>query len=127
MASHKTDAVPAVNLNLSDRDRVLISHLHEFSDWVITFDKNLGPQIFDMPSDDGKIPFLLDYIPGEEVTGVSSYLTTKPSSEIVGILGPHFQDFGIDIDSEDGQKALQVILEDLRAISSSLVMPLNSS
>ena len=127
LASHKTDAVPAVNLNLSDRDRVLISHLHEFSDWVITFDKNLGPQIFDMPSDDGKIPFLLDYIPGEEVTGVSSYLTTKPSSEIVGILGPHFQDFGIDIDSEDGQKALQVILEDLRAISSSLVMQLNSS
>lgn len=127
LASHKTDAVPAVNLNLSDRDRVLISHLHEFSDWVITFDKNLGPQIFDMPSDDGKIPFLLDYIPGEEVTGVSSYLTTKPSSEIVGILGPHFQDFGIDIDSEDGQKALQIILEDLRAISSSLVMQLNSS
>ena len=127
LASHKTDAVPAVNLNLSDRDRVLISHLHEFSDWVITFDKNLGPQIFDMPSDDGKIPFLLDYIPGEEVTGVSSYLTTKPSSEIVGILGPHFQDFGIDIDSENGKKALQVILEDLRAISSSLVMQLNSS
>jgi hypothetical protein len=83
LASHKTDAVPAVNLNLNDRDRVLLSHLHEFSDWVITFDKNLGPQIFDMPSDDGKIPFLLDYIPCEEMTGISSYLTTKPSSEIV--------------------------------------------
>jgi len=127
LASHKTDAVPAVNLNLNDRDRVLLSHLHEFSDWVITFDKNLGPQIFDMPSDDGKIPFLLDYIPGEEMTGISSYLTTKPSSEIVGILGPHFQDFGIDIASEEGQNALQVLLEDLRAISSSLVMQLNSS
>ncbi|MBL7879801.1 MAG: ATP-binding protein, partial [Chryseobacterium gambrini] len=94
---------------------------------VITFDKNLGPQVFDMPSDDGEIPFLLDYIPGEEVTGVSSYLTTKPSSEIVGILGPHFQDFGIDVSGEDGQAALQVLLEDLRAISSSLVMQLNSS
>jgi hypothetical protein len=127
LASHKTDAVPAVNLNLNDRDRVLLSHLHEFSDWVITFDKNLGPQIFDMPSDDGKIPFLLDYIPCEEMTGISSYLTTKPSSEIVGILGPHFQDFGIDIASEEGQNALQVLLEDLRAISSSLVMQLNSS
>ena len=127
LASHKTDSVPAVNLNLTDRDRVLLSHLHEFSDWVISFDKNLGPQIFDMPSDDGKIPFLLDYIPGEEMTGLSSYLTTKPSSEIVGILGPHFKDFGIDIATESGQKALQVLLEDLRAISSSLVMQLNSS
>ncbi len=127
LASHKTDAVPAINLNLVDRDRVLLSHLHEFSDWVITFDKNLGPQVFDMPSDDGKIPFLLDYIPGEEVTGVSSYLTTKRSSEIVGILGPHFQDFGIDVSTENGQAALQVLLEDLRAISSSLVMQLNSS
>ncbi|GIM57392.1 hypothetical protein CAPN006_17850 [Capnocytophaga canimorsus] len=127
LASHKTDAVPAINLNLIDRDKVLLSHLHEFSDWVITFDKNLGPQVFDMPSDDGKIPFLLDYIPGEEVTGVSSYLTTKPSSEIVGILAPHFQDFGIDVSTEDGQSALQVLLEDLRAISSSLVMQLNTS
>lgn len=127
LASHKTDTVPAVNLNLTERDKVLLAHLHEFSDWVITFDKNLGPQIFDMPSPDGKIPFLLDYIPGEEITGVSSYLTTKPSSEIVGILGPHFESFGIDTQSEEGQLALQVLLEDLRAISSSLVMQLNSS
>lgn len=127
LASHKTDTVPAVNLNLTERDKVLLAHLHEFSDWVITFDKNLGPQIFDMPSPDGKIPFLLDYIPGEEITGVSSYLTTKPSSEIVGILGPHFESFGIDTQSEEGQMALQVLLEDLRAISSSLVMQLNSS
>lgn len=127
LASHKTDAVPAVSLNLTERDKVLLTHLHEFSDWVITFDKNLGPQIFDMPSPDGKIPFLLDYIPGEEITGVSSYLTTKPSSEIVGILGPHFESFGIDTQSEEGQMALQILLEDLRAISSSLVMQLNSS
>lgn len=127
LASHKTNAVPAITLNLSERDKILLSHLHEFSDWVITFDKNLGPQIFDMPSDDGKIPYLLDYIPGEQMSGVSSYLTTKPSSEIVGILGPHFEHFGIDIQNENGQKALHVLLGDLRAISSSLVMQLNSS
>jgi hypothetical protein len=46
---------------------------------------------------------------------------------MAGILGPHFKDFGIDIATESGQKALQVLLEDLRAISSSLVMQLNSS
>ena len=30
LASHKTDSVPAVNLNLTDRDRVLLSHLQVF-------------------------------------------------------------------------------------------------
>src|SRR5690606_30739046 len=105
----------------------LLSHLHEYSDWVITFDKNLGPHFFDQPSENGKTPFLLDYIPGEEISGISSYLTTKPSSEIVGLLSPHFESFGVDINSPEGISKIQTILEDLRAISSSLVLQLNSS
>src|SRR5690606_16974911 len=37
LAAHQTDAIPAIELNLSNRDNVLLSNLHEFSDWVITF------------------------------------------------------------------------------------------
>ena len=70
--------------------------------------------------------FLLDYIPGEEITGVSSYLTTRPTSEIVGLLAPHFKAYGIPIDSEGHNGMLRMLLEDLRAVSSSLVMQLNS-
>lgn len=127
LAAHATDSIPATQLSLTNRDQVLLSHLHEYSDWVITFDKNLGPHFFDQPSENGKTPFLLDYIPGEEISGISSYLTTKPSSEIVGLLSPHFESFGVDINSPEGISEIQTILEDLRAISSSLVLQLNSS
>jgi len=127
LAAHATDSIPATQLSLTSRDQVLLSHLHEYSDWVITFDKNLGPHFFDQPSENGKTPFLLDYIPGEEISGISSYLTTKPSSEIVGLLSPHFESFGVDINSPEGISEIQTILEDLRAISSSLVLQLNSS
>ena len=43
LAAHATDSIPATQLSLTNRDQVLLSHLHEYSDWVITFDKNLGP------------------------------------------------------------------------------------
>lgn len=127
LAAHATEAVPAMQLNLTNRDQMLLMHLHEYSDWVITFDKNLGPHVFDQPSENGKIPFLLDYVPGEEVSGISSYLTTKPSSEIIRLLSPHLESFGLNLESAESQNKIQIILEDLRAISSSLVLQLNSS
>ncbi|WP_312136159.1 methylation-associated defense system ATP-binding protein MAD8 [Sphingobacterium sp.] len=127
LAAHQTDSIPAIELNLSNRDNVLLSNLHEFSDWVITFDKFLGPQIFDQPSEDNKIPFLLDYIPGEEISGVSSYLTTKPNEEIYSLIAPHFEKFNIDIEKEEDKISIQNVLEDVRALSSSLILQLNSS
>lgn len=127
LASKYTSSIPATQLMLNDRDKVLLAHLHDYSDWVITFDKHLGPQIFDQPSKDGTIPFLLDYIPGEEISGISSYLTTRPTSEILGLLGTHFEAFNLDIHNAEDIKKIKILLEDLRAVSSSLVLQLNSS
>lgn len=123
----KTDKVPSTALELNSKDQVLLSHLHDYSDWVVTFDKNMGPQIFDQPSKNGKIPFLLDYIPGEELSGISSYLTTRPTSEVLGLLGPHFEEFDLDIHNPEDKDKIQLLLEDLRSVSSSLVLQLNSS
>lgn len=127
LASKHTESIPSTQLRLNDRDKVLLTHLHDYSDWVITFDKNLGPQIFDQPSKEGKIPFLLDYVPGEELSGISSYLTTRPTSEILGLLGPHFEEFNLDIHKVEDEKKIKILLEDLRAVSSSLILQLNSS
>ena len=127
LASRYTDSIPSTQLRLNDKDKVLLSHLHDYSDWVITFDKNLGPQIFDQPSKEDKVPFLLDYIPGEEISGISSYLTTRPTSEILGLLGPHFEEFNLNIFNIKDEKKIKILLEDLRAVSSSLVLQLNSS
>ncbi|MGO3181274.1 MAG: methylation-associated defense system ATP-binding protein MAD8 [Aequorivita sp.] len=127
LVSKYTQSIPSTQLRLNDKDKVLLTHLHDFSDWVVTFDKNLGPEIFDQPSKDGKIPFLLDYVPGEETLGISSYLTTRPTSEVLGLLGPHFEEFNLDIHNEDDEQKIKILLEDLRAVSSSLVLQLNST
>lgn len=127
LATQSTDSIPSTELILSEKDKVLISLLHDHSDWVITFDKNLGPQIFDQPSKDGHIPFLLDYIPGEEISGVSSFLTTRPTSEVLGLLAPHFEEFDLNVSNKKDEEKIKTLLEDLRAISSSLVLQLNSS
>lgn len=127
LATQSTDSIPSTELILSEKDKVLISLLHDYSDWVITFDKNLGPQIFDQPSKDGHIPFLLDYIPGEEISGVSSFLTTRPTSEVLGILAPHFEEFDLNVSDKKDEEKIKTLLEDLRAVSSSLVLQLNSS
>lgn len=127
LASKPTDSIPSTRLILRDTDKVLINNVHDFSDWVITFDKHLGPEVYDLPGKDGDIPFLLDYVPGEEITGISSYLTTRPTSEIIGLLGPHFRDYDIPFDYEAENRTLKLLLEDLRAISSSLIMQLNST
>ena len=127
LATQFTESLPTTQLTLTDRDKVLLAHLHDYSDWVVTFDRTLGPQVFDQPSKDDRIPFLIDYVPGENVAGVSSYLTTRPTSEVLGLLGPHFEEFGLDIHNPNDEHKIKILLEDLRAMSSSLILQLNSS
>jgi DNA phosphorothioation-dependent restriction protein DptH len=127
LAGRPTESIPSTRLILRETDKVLINNVHDFSDWVITFDRHLGPEVYDLPGKEGDIPFLLDYVPGEEISGISSYLTTRPTSEIIGLLGPHFQEYDIPFDYESENKTLKMLLEDLRAISSSLIMQLNST
>ncbi|WP_026750674.1 ATP-binding protein [Sediminibacterium sp. C3] len=127
LASRPSDSLPSTQITLNALDKVLLAHLHNHSDWVITYDRNLGPEVFDIPSKDNSIPFLLDYIPGDEVSGISSFLTTRPTSEVLALLGPHFQEFGLNIDNESDSRTIHQLLEDLRAVSSSLILQLNST
>jgi hypothetical protein len=126
LAGKTSDSLPSIALVLGEVDKVLINNIHDNSDWVITFDKHLGPEIFDLPGKEGNIPFLLDYIPSEELSGISSFLTTRPNSEVIGLLGPHFDEFDIPFGPLENDQTITMLLEDLRAISSSLVMQLNS-
>ena len=104
---------------------MLLSFVHDSSDWVITFDKNMGPEFYDLPClGDNDNLYLLDYIPGEEATGVSSYLTTKPTSEIGALMIPLFKEYGINLEKYENFKQ---ILEDVRSVSSSLIMQVNAT
>ncbi len=85
----------------------------------------MGPEFYDLPCvGENDIPYLLDYIPSDEATGVSSYLTTKPTSEIGAIMIPLFKEYGIDIENKDNYNK---ILEDVRSVSSSLIMQANTT
>ena len=57
LASKYTEAIPATSLLLREADKVLINNVHDYSDWVVTFDRNLGPEVYDLPGKDGEIPF----------------------------------------------------------------------
>lgn len=104
---------------------MLLSFIHDSSDWVVTFDKNMGPEFYDLPClGDSDVPYLLDYVPNDEATGISSYLTTKPTSEIAALMVPLFKQYGINIEDK---KNFKQILEDVRSISSSLIMQVNTT
>lgn len=125
ISSKATTALPSTNLSLQNQDQMLLAFVHDVSDWVVTFDRNMGPEFYDLPNTtDSDMPYLLDYVPGQERTGISSFLTTKPTSEIIGLMQPHFKKFNIDIQNENKFKDL---LEDVRTVSSSILMQINST
>jgi hypothetical protein len=96
------------------------------SDWVVTFDKNMGPEFYDLPRVAGEeMPYLLDYTPSHDTsTGISSFLTTRPTSEVEGVMAPCFKEFGINIEDKELFKNL---LEDVRTVSGSIVMQANTT
>lgn len=125
MSTTLEESVPATSLTLMENDAMLLSFIHDISDWVVTFDKNMGPEFYDLPCmGKDETPYLLDYVPGQETLGVSSYLTTRPTSEVEGLMVPHFKEFGINIEDK---VLFRTLLEDLRTVSSSLLMQVNST
>lgn len=117
-------SVPSLTLSIKDRNSIMLSYVHDISDWVITFDKNMGPEFYDIPCKEGETPYLLDYLPSAELNGISSFLTCRPTSEIEGLLAPHFAEFGININDKD---AFFELLSDIRSVSSSMIMQLEST
>lgn len=125
LSANRENSIPAMKLSLGKNDQALLSIVHDISDWVITFDKHMGPEFYDLPClNKEDVPYLLDYVPSNDATGVSSYLTTRPTSEIEGFMSPLFEAFNIDISDKN---RFANLLEDLRSVGSSLIMQVNSS
>lgn len=124
MTSDHELSVPSLTLNIKDSNSEMLSLVHDVSDWVVTFDKNMGPEFYDMPCKAGEQPYLLDYIPSAELNGISSFLTCRPTAEIEGIMAPHFKNFGIDVSDKT---SFMELLSDIRSVSSSMIMQLESS
>lgn len=124
MSNNREQSVPALQLDVRDSNAVILRLVHDVSDWVVTFDKNMGPEYYDMPCKEGEVPYLLDYIPSSELNGISSFLSCRPTSEIEGLMKPHFKTFDISLSD---QTSFYELLGDVRSVSSSIIMQLGSS
>ena len=124
MTTDLNTSVPSLTLNIKDKNSIMLSLVHDVSDWVITFDKNMGPEFYDIPCKEGETPYLLDYLPSAELNGISSFLTCRPTSEIEGLMAPHFKAFGINVDD---RTSFMELLADIRSVSSSMIMQLDST
>ena len=80
--------------------------------------------MYDIPCKQGETPYLLDYLPSAELNGISSFLTCRPTSEIEGLMAPHFKSFGINVNDKT---SFMELLADIRSVSSSMIMQLDSS
>lgn len=114
------DVVPGTSVRVSGAEKSLIAQVHASSDWVVTFDKCIGPEIFDSQNAEDEFPYLLDYVPGSELSGVSAFLTARPGIEAYRFLEPYLRQTGlVALTSKENMLRM---LEDIRAISGSLLM-----
>ena len=118
------EKVPAIQLELSDVDKQIISKIHECSDWVLTIDRNFGIEYFDNPRSAPGVSvrsYLIDYSP-EFIEGVGHRLivSTFWLSEIEGLIKDGLCKMGIP---STGFHAAQ-ILDVLKSISGKLALKL---
>lgn len=118
------EKVPAIQLELSDTDKQIISKIHECSDWVLTIDRNFGIEYFDNPRSAPGVTvrsYLIDYTP-EFLEGVGHRLivSTFWLSEIEGLIQDGLKKMGIP---GTGFHAAQ-ILDVLKSISGRLALKL---
>ncbi len=118
------EKVPAIQLELSDTDKHIISKIHECSDWVLTIDRNFGIEYFDNPRSAPGVTvrsYLIDYTP-EFLEGVGHRLivSTFWLSEIEGLIQDGLRKMGIP---GTGFHAAQ-ILDVLKSISGRLALKL---
>lgn len=116
--------VPAIQLELSETDKQIISKIHECSDWVITIDRNFGIEYFDNPRNAPGVTirsYLIDYTP-EFLEGIGHRLivSTFWLSEIEGLIQDGLKKMGIP---GTGYHAAQ-ILDVLKSISGKLALKL---
>ena len=123
LAGRPTHALPATELVVGSLETMLLDKIHSYSDWVVTFDRHLGPELFDLPVQEGEEPFLLDYVPGENLLGLNTFLTSKPGAELQSLMAPVVQQIVGSV-SPQSVHTMQV-LDDLRTLSGSLVMQLS--
>ena len=117
-------ARPVVALNLNADERAMLHQVHEFSDWVLTIDRNLGIEFFDHRRHATRPDYLIDHSP--DMANATSYrlaITSRSVAELESLLVPILNHYSLP---STGRHAV-VMLDQLRSLSGRLALKLLSS
>jgi DNA phosphorothioation-dependent restriction protein DptH len=116
-------SVPALTLRLDPEKLRRLDAVHERTDWVVTMDRGIGPELFDEAAqgDQGYNRYLLDYAPDFlEGLGKKLTVTTTHDDEVRRILGEAMRKLGIAEDRD----SVSSVLDHLMLISGRLALRL---
>lgn len=135
ISSTPGSGLPASSLIMTGREAMLVDKVHDVSDWVVTFDKNMGPEFFDRlddgessePDADGakaeaghaRMPYLLDFAPGGGTFRPSAFLSSRAEDEIMSVLRSDASRAGLEFGMSEGY----ALIDDVRAVSASALFP----
>jgi DNA phosphorothioation-dependent restriction protein DptH len=121
--ANSPDVAPLLALHLDHDNQTLLRVVHDYSDWVVIIDKNLGLEYFDSPTAADDAGYLLDYAPEflqEDRQRI--LLTTRSSIELQSLIRPTIENLGLKLPV--GSEA--IILNTLRSLSGRLALKLFS-
>ena len=112
---------PALVLDLSSSDRLLIRRVHDASDWVVTLDRTLGVEFFDHGGLQERPDFLIDHSPASEAAGGRHVVVTARSNrEVLQVISDALSDRNLPADGF----ASKALFNALRALSPQLSLKL---
>lgn len=118
------DLHPVVTLVLGAEQRMLLHQVHEVSDWVFTFDRNLGIEFFDHGGHAARPDYLIDHSPDlAHAFGHRLVITSRSVTELEALLRPVLEQYNL---GAEGRHAV-VMLKQLRSLSGRLALKLISA
>ncbi len=123
VAGGACDSLPTLQLHLEAESKNLLYQLHDISDWVLTFDQNIGLEYFDGVDDRRQIYLLAFDPPFLGNADGHLLLTTRVAGEVVNVLRRVMERLGLPV-SESRATELLVVL---RSLSGGLALRLLDS
>ena len=114
---------PQITLALKSNDRALLHQVHEFSDWVISIDRNIGIEFFDHGGRRERPEYLIDHVPEVAAQSRHYIVTSRSLTELEAMLGPVLADYGLGA----SKTHTVAILNQLKSLSGRLALKLLSA
>lgn len=115
---------PALVTYLDDNSRKLLDTLHRTSDWVVSFDRNIGFEYFDNPRDYADVYdlYIIDCVPERgDLNSLQMVTSTIHIDEVLFLLSKMLDELDMSRSIDNGRKVLDL----LKTVSGRLAMRLS--